>query len=364
LKILQLIDTFNAGGAERMCVNIANVLHENGYDVQICATREGGQLEKFIIPGIETHILNKKNSVDFSVFKQFIKILKKEKIDIIHAHSSSLIWAVTAKLFVKNLKVIWHDHLGRRVHDYRRNFFYRLFSTKIDAIIAVNKELETWSKKNMNIPSEKIVQLNNFPLLKKTAKHQSHEDIVIVCLANLLPAKDHETLIRAIDIVVRNEVGRAVKLFLAGAFRQDDYYLNLNRLITELNLNSHIKFTGSVEDTTILLARADIGVLSSRTEGMPLSLLEYGMAGLPVVVTDVGQCAEVVGNGKYGLVVPPGNPELLAKELLWVIQNQESAVQMGIGLKNYVNQEYGQDQFLTHYQNLLNEIFHNDQLPD
>jgi glycosyltransferase involved in cell wall biosynthesis len=363
LRILQLIDTLHAGGAERMCVNIANVLHESGIDVQICATREGGSLKSFINPGVKTHVLNKRNSFDISAFRKFIRILKKEKIDLIHAHSSSLIWAVTAKLFVKNLRVIWHDHLGRRVHDYKRNFFYRLISTKIDAIIAVNKDLETWAKRNMNITSERIFQLNNFPLLRETAELQSHEDIVIVCLANFLPAKDHETLIRAIDIVIKNEVDRSIKLVLAGAFRQDHYYFNLKSLITELNLNSNVKFTGSVEDTTTLLARSDIGVLSSRTEGMPLSLLEYGMACLPVVVTDVGQCAEVVGNGRYGLVVPPGKPELLAKELLWIIQNKESAVQMGTGFKKHVIEEYGHGQFLTQYQDLLKKIFFNDQLP-
>ena len=70
---------------------------------------------------------------------------------------------------------------------------------------------------------------------------------------------------------------------------------------------------------------ADCGVLSSVSEGLPVSLLEYGMAGLPVIVTDVGQCAEVVGNGRFGRVVPPGKPNSDGKGIIMDYPKQSTS---------------------------------------
>src|SRR5438876_11120160 len=73
----------------------------------------------------------------------------------------------------------------------------------------------------------------------------------------------------------------------------------------------------------------DVGVLSSRSEGMPLALLEYGMNGLPSVATRVGQCAEMLDDGRAGLLVPPAAPEPLAKAILALLQSPEQRAELG-----------------------------------
>lgn len=339
-----------------MCVNIANVLHENSYDVHVCATRSGGTLEKFIYPGIKCYILKKRKFADISAFRQFIKVLKTENIDLVHAHSSSVFWAVAAKLYIKKLKVIWHDHLGIRINDRRKNFFYKIISLRIDGIIAVNKDLTGWSRKNMKVAPDRIVLINNFPLLRKAIRHPDPTFITIVCLANLRPQKDHETLIKAIGILKKGQLPKKLKVIFAGAYKEEKYFFSLKDLIKELGLSDIIDIAGSVEDTAALLATADCGVLSSVSEGLPVSLLEYGLASLPVVVTDVGQCAEVVGHGEFGRVVPPGDPQSLAKELSWIIHNPGMAFQMGSAFRKHVVKEYSLGQFLAKYQSLLNKI--------
>lgn len=339
-----------------MCVNITNVLHENGHEVILCATREGGPLEKFVTSGAKYHILNKKHSADLIAFRRLISIVRKNDITVIHAHSSSLFWAIAVKICVKRIKVIWHDHLGARSNEKGRNPFYRFLSDRIDAVIAVNQELADWSRKNMKVPPERIVLINNFPMLNVVRRSPDPRIFTVVCLANLRPQKDHETLVRAVALLAKQDLPKEMKVILAGSDDDSNYSLRIKHLIIDLGLEQIIEMPGSVEDTASLLAGADCGVLSSVSEGLPVALLEYGMAALPVVVTDVGQCAEATGYGKFGRIVPSGNPEKLADELSWIVQNREPAIAMGATFKEYLKREYGSGQFMKQYECLFSKI--------
>ncbi len=356
MRILQLIDSLHSGGAERMCVNIANVLHEQGYDVFVCATRTGGPLENFIDKDVKYFVLNKRSSLDITAFRKFTQTIRSNRIDVIHAHSSSLFWAIAAKILLRELKVIWHDHLGLRVTDSKSNSLYRLFSGHIDVIIAVNNDLAEWSLKNMKVLPERVLILNNFPLLEEKTGNRNPDYFTIVCLANIRPQKDHATLIKAIGILAKQRMPNKLKVILAGTYAEDEYFNELRTLVGNLGLEEIIEFRGPVEDTASLLASADCGVLSSASEGLPVSLLEYGMAGLPVVVTDVGHCAEVVRRGVFGQVVPPAYPAALADALQWIIENRALAIETGERLREHVNKEYGPVRFVREYSELLKRI--------
>ena len=339
-----------------MCVNISNVLHDNGHEVTLCATRTGGALEKAINSSIRFHVLHKKSSLDFVAFRRLLRIIKDNGIETIHAHSSSLFWAIMAKVFYGKVKVLWHDHNGLRVSDSWINIFYKLLSIKIDGIIAVNHVLAGWSRKNMKVLPERIVMINNFPLLKSVKRHTDPEFFTIVCLANIRPQKDHETLIRAIALLKKQDLPQKLKVIFAGSINDRDYSQRIRSLIAELSLEDTIEMPGTIEDTATLLSKADCGVLSSSSEGLPVALLEYGMAALPVVVTDVGQCSEVVGNGQYGKVVATSDAQGLAEELSWILFNPAEAKIIGENLKKHVVNNYGPGNFLTDYMNLLNLI--------
>jgi len=356
LKILQLIDSLHSGGAERMCVNISNVLHDNGHEVTLCATRTGGALEKAINSSIRFHVLHKKSSLDFVAFRRLLRIIKDNGIETIHAHSSSLFWAIMAKVFYGKVKVLWHDHNGLRVSDFWKNLFYKLLSVKTDGIIAVNHELAAWSRHNMKVLPERIVMINNFPFLKSVERHPNPEFFTIVCLANIRPQKDHETLIRAIALLKKKDLPKEIKVIFAGSLDDKVYSQRMIRMIAEFSLEDTIEMPGTVEYTSSLLAGSDCGVLSSSSEGLPVSLLEYGMAALPVVVTNVGKCAEVVGNGRYGKVVSTSDVQGLAEELFWIFSNPDEAKIVGENLKKHVGNNYGPGNFLTDYMNLLNLI--------
>ena len=163
-------------------------------------------------------------------------------------------------------------------------------------------------------------------------------------------------MIKAIGILAVRKLPKKLKVILAGSYDKDEYFNELRTLVDSLGLGEIIEFRGPVEDTAALLASADCGVLSSVSEGLPVSLLEYGVAGLPVVVTDVGQCADVVDYGKSGRLVPAGDHEAMADELRLYIENPEGARNMGIAFRTHVMAEYGPGHYLSKYQGLINRI--------
>jgi glycosyltransferase involved in cell wall biosynthesis len=356
MRILQLIDTLKIGGAERMAVNISNVLAINGHEVVLCATREGGSLVQFIHSAVKYKQLHKRHATDIFSFISLSKLIRLHKIELIHAHSSSIYWAVGAKLLNPGVKVVWHDHDGDGENKARNEI--KFISKLVNGIIAVNEKLQNWSFLNTKVDNNNILFINNFPLLSiaPNIPRDDPDRIKIICLANIRSQKDHSTLIEAIHILCSQHSILNLEVLLVGAFFDDDYCRNIKKLIHQYNLASVIKLIGPVEDTVSLLSAVDIGVLSSESEGLPVSLLEYGLAGLPVVCTDVGQCKAVLGNGTLGWVVPTKNAILLANAILDVLKDRTRSYTIGQGLKKHITSTYSAEAFMAAYTKLIHAL--------
>src|SRR5207253_10486932 len=133
----------------------------------------------------------------------------------------------------------------------------------------------------------------------------------VVMVARMSPEKDAESLVRAAALAARQLP--AFRLEVAG----DGACLPaLKQLAAGLALGDHVRFLGEVRDVPALLARASLFVLPSQTEGISLTILEAMARGLPVVATCVGGNPEVVEDGRTGLLVPPRDPEALARGIL------------------------------------------------
>ena len=89
-----------------------------------------------------------------------------------------------------------------------------------------------------------------------------------------------------------------------------------------------VRFLGTRSDIPELLYQADMFVLSSDCEGLPLVLLEAMAAGVPVIATAVGGVPEVLGYGKYGILVPPGNAEALAKAIVELAKDEKKRAEL------------------------------------
>ena len=174
-------------------------------------------------------------------------------------------------------------------------------------------------------------------------------DVVIGTVGGLRAEKDHGTLLRAFA-----RLPGTVRLLLVGGGPLE---ADLRRLAAELGVTGRVEFTGAVGDPAPHYARMSVFVLSSRTEQMPIALLEAMACGLPVVATDVGDVRAILPIDASDLVVPPGDPALLAAALARAAGDAELRRQRGAGNRRRVEQKHEAveclDRFVAVYESAL-----------
>lgn len=360
LRVLQIIDSFDIGGAERISITFANSLSEKNISSYICATRKGGLLEETIDTKVKKIILNKKSTFDIIAILKLAKFIKINKINILHAHSSSYFIAVLLKLICR-VKLVWHDHNGFRYKTNKNhNNFIKFFSNFFDDVIVVNEELKKWSMQNLHLNDNKIYYLENFAQLLSSNKKLNlpgKKNNRIVSLANFRWQKDHMNLLNAFNVVFKSFP--ELHLFLVGENKNDKYSNDIESFIKKNNLEKNIHILGSRIDSADILLHSSIGVISSKTEGLPVSLLEYGLANLAVISTDVGQCSKVLGMGNYGKVIPPQDSKLLAMALKEFILDKKQKELMASKFFNHVSKKYSKniiiDKLIHIYKDVISE---------
>lgn len=359
MKVLQLIDSLSVGGAERVAVNLANGLAEAGVQSYLCATRQEGGLRQSLNDKVNYLFLNKKGRFDFRKICSLIRYCRQEQIDLIHAHSTSVFVAAVVTLFCRRIKLVWHDHYGQSEFLGDRPLVpLRVIKSQISHVFSVNRKLEDWAVDKLCFLKEKVTYLPNFPDLmvdEAAVDLPGKKGCRMVCLANLRPQKDHENLLNAFRLV--SDEFPEWSLLLVGRDFEDDYSRCVVSLIREMGLEGRVFFLGERVDVAALLRHCDIGVLSSKSEGLPVSLLEYGVAGLPVVSTSVGEISEVLGHGAYGTLVPPGDAKALAAGLRSMMVSHSTREEWGRCFRRHIEANYSKEaaiqQLLMVYQNIL-----------
>jgi glycosyltransferase involved in cell wall biosynthesis len=185
-------------------------------------------------------------------------------------------------------------------------------------IISVNEDLDFWSKTVLK--NTKGSAVRNFPVftnLQKDTKLFGKKGKKILCIAGYRKEKDHINLLKAFLVVLKKDA--RCTLHLIGKNYHDAYGKSIQKFIINEKLEDRVFQYDLCCDIKNILDQADIGVLSSDSEGLPISLLEYGLAKLPVVVTNVGDCAAVVTNKQ--IVVPPKRSDKLADAIVSLIND-------------------------------------------
>jgi glycosyltransferase involved in cell wall biosynthesis len=169
------------------------------------------------------------------------------------------------------------------------------------------------------------LDLSNWGGAVKPAKPA--DEFLITTVGNIRRVKGHDIFIRAAARIVSRFPKASFSI--AGDVLEQDYFLELQALIRELNLSGKFIFAGGVADLREHLSAADIFVLPSRSEGFSNALVEAMAASLPIVATGVGGNAEAVEDGVNGLIVPSDDVDALADAMLRLISNPLEAKAMG-----------------------------------
>jgi glycosyltransferase involved in cell wall biosynthesis len=165
-----------------------------------------------------------------------------------------------------------------------------------------------------SIPARKIVSVFNGALpLPRVPKEQwpPKDGFTLVYVGRLEPVKNHQLLLNALRIALSSMPD--LRLWMVGDGSERN---TLESLAVELGITTQVTFWGQQLDVAPFFSAADAFIMSSRSEGLPMSLLQAFSLGLPAIVTDVGGMAEVVRLAQAGLTVPVADPAEMAAAIL------------------------------------------------
>lgn len=355
LRIVQLIDSLETGGAERMAVNYANSLQHNIAFSGLVVTRKEGSLGQLLYPQVEYAFLNKKSTFDWGAIWRLRSFCVQHSVYYIHAHSTSWFLAVCVRLLLPSVKIIWHDHYGSSEFlDRRPAKALRFGSYFFSGILSVNEKLAQWGKQKLRVKS--VLYLPNFFQLSSNANgstllHGQNGKRVLL-LANLRPQKNQFLLLEALSLIEANDW----TFHLVGKDFQDDYSARLRQSIIEKQLDNKVFLYGAKDDVPYLISNCEIGLLTSDSEGLPVALLEYGSQAKAVVVTAVGEIPSIVSDGRNGKLVPPRDAARLASAISALMADAPARERLGNALKETVTNGYSEAAVVHKYVNWIKSL--------
>jgi glycosyltransferase involved in cell wall biosynthesis len=295
-------------------------------------------------------------------------ILRREEVDLVHAHQyTPFFYSLIARLFHRKSSILFTEH-GRHFPDHRRPkrvVINRLLLERRDRVVGVGQAVRRALINNEGIPAQRIGVIYNGIEMSRNGHYGQHrdavrrelglnrEDFVVVHVARLDYLKDHHTALRTLRRAIAQRPN--VKLLLVGEGPEQPA---IEQQIDKDKLAANVRLLGLRHDVKELLRASDLFLLTSISEGIPLTILEAMAAGLPVVATAVGGVPEIVINGETGLLAPAHNDDGLAAHILCLADDPQLCRQMGHSgqerAREYFSEDHMHHRYLKLYREMLN----------
>ncbi|MBU1700832.1 MAG: glycosyltransferase [Candidatus Eisenbacteria bacterium] len=343
--ILLAGSTFVTGGAERILYYLAKGLNRPPFQIELLALRELGEVgEEIRDLGIPAHSeLTGSGRMDPLVPFRIARLLRQGNFEAIYFldHPHAVFYTTLASFLAPaRVRIVPVHSMGLWGGRPSVRRPIRLVMPWIKSIVTIAEAQKEYLHREEGLPVEKMTVIYNgisleSPDAGERARQRaairvrmgvSEKTPVIGIIAVLRPEKNHEMLFEALS-TIRKIIPDAELWVIGGGTRRKE----LERVAGDLGLDRAIRFLGLRRDARELMAGLDVAVLSShpRVETLPLSLLEAMDKGIPVVATRVGALAEMIEDGRNGLLVPHGDAGALAAALTLVLKDPEQRKRMG-----------------------------------
>lgn len=353
-RILHITNMFSQGGVDSLLMDILPRLNDNATPIELLVLNKShADMAPYLEQrGVKVHLgkyKNVYNPLNIFVIRHYIK-----NYDIVHTHLfPTQLYAVVAKMLLKRKPVfVTTEHCttnNRRSHRWLRpidRFMYRRYNKIVGVCQAAVDNLAQWVG-----TKDRIITINNGIPLDKFAGSASYSNLElglpedakkIVMVARFFNQKDHLTAIRAMAEVRSSKV----HLLFAGS---GDTMAACMALAKELGLNTRVHFLGRRDDIGQLLASADVCLLSTFYEGLPISIIEYFASGKPVLATSVDGIAEMISD--KSLLNKVEDYTQLAHNIDELLSNPEKMQQLSVtNLK--LSKQYSIEAMVQQYKNL------------
>jgi glycosyltransferase involved in cell wall biosynthesis len=380
MKVLHIIDSGGLYGAEMMLVSLVSAQLQTGTQAVIGSIRTPGLPEKPIeqearLRGIDVQEFPMQPGVNLAGARRILQYIRHGQFDLIHSHGyKTNILLGFLPSWIRKVPIITTLHGWTNTGGWtkmRLNEELDALSLRfVNRIVLVNRGMLD-RKKVKNLPQSKLSVINNgieidfagigFPENGCTKKMyekilQLHNrGTVIASIGRLSPEKGFSDLIEAVRLL-RQEHNERITLLLIGAGR---LHSELQEQADTAGLKDAFLITGYIKNARSLLKFIDIYVISSLTEGLPITLLEAMAANTPVVATAVGGIPYVVENRKDALLVTPQNAGCLAKAIKELLHNNKLRKSLRKQALLKVNKKYSSAIMAEKYLAVYNKILKN-----
>jgi glycosyltransferase involved in cell wall biosynthesis len=364
--ICQVLHTMQVGGAEVLAARLARRVRGAYRFVFVCLDQLGTLGEELRAEGFVVEVLKRRPGLDWRSIIRLARLLRREKVALLHAHQyTPFFYAQMARWLGRRIPVLFTEH-GRHFPDYprrKRILANRLLLRRHDRVAAVGKSVRQAVIANEGIPAERVEVIYNGINLQAFGKATPDrdatrremgagvEDLVVIQVARLDYLKDHPTAIRTLEHVAARH--SAVRLVLVGEGPERE---KIENEIRQRRLTELVRLLGLRTDVPRLVQAADVFLLTSISEGIPLTMIEAMAAGKPVISTRVGGIEEIVVEGETGLLAPAGDDNALAEHLLCLAQDAARRRRMGQAGCQRAYALFSEEQMHASYRRLYEEV--------
>ena len=331
MKILQVIPYFCFGGAETMCENLTYALAAMGHEVTVVSlyneqTPIARRMEQ---AGVRILYLDKKLGLDLSMIPKLMKIMRREKPDAVHTHLDVIKYAVAAarlcgiRRCVHTVHNVAHKEAEGRLQKWLNTVYFKL---GLSVPVALSPEVRNTIVSFYGLKEEQVPMIYNGVDLGKCLPKKDYDlsnPAQLLHIGRFNEQKNHKGLLDAFAQILKTCPGCCLELIGDGSLQEE-----IKQYADSLGLREKVFFLGSQTNVYPYLQDADIFLLPSIFEGMPMTIIEAMGTGLPVVASAVGGVPDMLEDGKSGMLVSC-DPEEVARAVLMLLEQKDLRETLG-----------------------------------
>lgn len=304
MKVIQVIPRFSIGGAETMCESLSVFLKKAGCEVivvslyryQSCIT------ERLESEQVKVIYLDKKSGPDSSVILRLVKLFRSEKPDVVHTHLYAQRYAVPAAMLAGTKRIVHtvHNVAEKEAIKMAQKLGYFFYHYCHVTPVALSEEIQTSVCRLYRLPPQRVpVAVNGVDLRHCMVKnsYDSGEKLKFLHIGRFSEQKNHAMLLEAFGMLHADYPETELTLIGEGPLVQE-----IHQKAEALGLGECVHFAGVKDNVFPELHRADVFVLPSLYEGVPITLIEAMGTGLPIVATAVGGVPDMLTDGENALL--------------------------------------------------------------
>jgi len=347
-NILLLYTNFHIGGAQRHIIDLAKGLMKKNMNV-IVGSGGGLLVDELNENEIRHEVLVKHSMNPILILKSIIKIIrciKNNKIDLVHSHHrfTNLLTFITGKLMVSPPEFVSTAH---NVFPNYHKFGFWL--NKTICCSSLTQKYITRVSKSRTMVIHNSISENNLRKKSKIIKEKigiASDQVVLINVGRICKQKAQNNIIEIVKFIEdgRLDINSKYVFVIVGDGPERKA---LDILIKTNKLDDKIKLIGERSDVSDLLNMSDIFVLTSKWEGLPLTILEAASRGLPIVSTDIGAVSDFIVNNQNGFLIDYNSKEDYAKKVIELINNKKMRTDIGHKARSTFSSKFSMDKFIT-----------------